>query len=165
MIARLGRANRHTVHWTYNIQISVGLLPRNSGKLNLISFNCATHFIGTRPYDPENLPPSQTLNEVWGKIMGNNPWTQTGACHTCRWKKSNKQKASGGGGWENTKIICDYFPMKRQFLNDQICIQEAEYDFVIGQPGRHRNPYLTFRFILGFNYILLEFSISDFSKN
>ena len=68
----IGAGNRQTVHWTYNIQISVGLLPRNSGKLILISFNCGTHFIGTKPYDPENLPPSQTASEVWGMIMGNN---------------------------------------------------------------------------------------------
>ena len=51
----IGTGNRHTVHWTYNIKISVGLLPRNSGKLILISFNCGTHFIGTKPYDPEKL--------------------------------------------------------------------------------------------------------------
>ena len=54
----------------------------------------------------KNLPPSQTASEVWGKIMGNNPWTRTGACHTYRWKtKTNKDRASRGGGWEIPKKI------------------------------------------------------------
>ena len=60
----IGTGNRHTVHWTYNIKISVGLLPRNSGKLILISFNCGTHCIGTKPYDPEKL--ATFPNRIWG---------------------------------------------------------------------------------------------------
>ena len=34
-------------------------------------------FMGTKPYDQETLPPSETKNEVWGNIIGNNPRT----CH------------------------------------------------------------------------------------
>ena len=154
MIARLGRANRHPVHWTYNIQISVGLLPRNSGKLNLISFNCATHFIGTRPYDPENLPPSQTLNEVWGKIMGNNPWTRTGACHTCRWKnKRNRTEPQGEEGgkfpinlWEPSDDRAEYWMTKLH--------TGCWYDSVIRQPEDTGNTNLVLRIILGYNVII-----------
>ena len=35
-----GTETRHTIQWTHNIQISVGLLPLISGKFILISLNC-----------------------------------------------------------------------------------------------------------------------------
>ena len=153
MITRLGRANRHTVHWTYNIQISVGLLPRNSGKLNLISFNCATNFIGTRPYDPENLPPSQTLNEVWGKIMGNNPWTRTGACHTCRWKNKRTKQSLKGRRVGNSQLICENLPMIGQNTEWPNCIRDVD---MISSYGNRRTPGTPISFsVLSWDIMLL----------
>ena len=102
----------------------------------------------------KKLPPSQTASEVWGKIMGNNPWTRTGACHTCRWKNKRTKQSLKGRRVGNSQLICENLPMIGQKTEWTKLHTGWWYDFVIRQPGDTGNTNLVLCIILGYNVII-----------